>query len=503
MALKDNSDNTFFGHPRGLSTLFFTEMWERFSYYGMRALLVLFMVASVEEGGMGLDDKTGNAIYGLYAMMVYLLALPGGWVADRLLGLRKAVFYGGCLITLGHFCLALPYTQTFFLGLFFIVVGTGLLKPNISSMVGALYPPDQQDKRDSGFSVFYMGINLGAFSAPFITSYLGENINWHYGFAAAGLGMVLGLVQYKLSERNLGEIGLQPSRNEDPSKQKSFEKNIKISLWILAIGIGLLILLLMLEIIKINPVTIAQVSTLIIAGSVILYFAYIFIFEKLDAQERKKLAVIGILFIFSSMFWAGYEQQGSSLNLFAERYTDRMIFGWEMPAGWLQSAPPIFVVIFSPIFAWLWLRLNKKKLNPSTPVKFSLGLFFMGLGYLVMIGAALVVVDGQKALPAWLVTTYLLHTFGEICLYPVGLSAVTKLSPTRLGGQMMGVWFMSLAFGNLIAGLFAGEFDENAIAANPQLLPDLFWIVVKVMMVSGLIILLLNKWIRKLMGEVR
>lgn len=365
MALKDNSDNTFLGHPRGLSTLFFTEMWERFSYYGMRALLVLFMVASVEEGGMGLDDKTGNAIYGLYAMMVYLLALPGGWVADRLLGLRKAVFYGGCLITLGHFCLALPYTQTFFLGLFFIVVGTGLLKPNISSMVGALYPPDQQDKRDSGFSVFYMGINLGAFSAPFITSYLGENINWHYGFAAAGLGMVLGLVQYKLSERNLGEIGLQPSRNEDPSNQKSFEKNIKISIWILAIGIGLLILLLMLEIVKINPVTIAQISTLIIAGSVILYFAYIFIFEKLDTQERKKLAVIGILFIFSSMFWAGYEQQGSSLNLFAERYTDRMIFGWEMPAGWLQSAPPIFVVIFSPIFAWLWLRLNKKKLNPS------------------------------------------------------------------------------------------------------------------------------------------
>lgn len=503
MELKNNSDNTFFGHPRGLSTLFFTEMWERFSYYGMRALLVLFMVAGVEEGGMGLDDKTGNAIYGLYAMLVYLLALPGGWLADRLLGLRKAVFYGGCLITLGHFCLALPYTQTFFLGLLFIVVGTGLLKPNISSMVGALYPPDQQDKRDSGFSVFYMGINLGAFSAPFITSYLGENINWHYGFAAAGLGMVLGLVQYKLSERNLGDVGLHPTKNDDPLKQKSIEKNIKIILWVLGIGICLLILLLMLEIIKINPVTIAQVSTFIIAGSVILYFAYIFIFEKLDTQERKKLAVIGILFLFSSMFWAGYEQQGSSLNLFAERYTDRMIFGWEMPAGWLQSAPPIFVVIFSPIFAWLWLKLSKRKLNPSTPIKFSLGLFFMGFGYLVMIGAAFIVVGGEKAMPTWLVTTYLLHTFGEICLYPVGLSAVTKLSPTRLGGQMMGIWFMSLAFGNLIAGLFAGEFDENAIAANPQLLPDLFWIVVKVMMISGLIILVLNKWIRKLMGEVR
>lgn len=503
MEFKNPSNKTFFGHPVGLSTLFFTEMWERFSYYGMRALLVLFMVASVEEGGMGLDDKTGNAIYGLYTMMVYLLALPGGWLADRFLGLQKAVFYGGCLITLGHFCLALPYTQTFFLGLFLIVIGTGLLKPNISSMVGALYPPDQQNKRDSGFSIFYMGINLGAFSAPFITSYLGENIDWHYGFAAAGVGMVVGLIQYKLSEKNLGSIGLYPTVNEDPLKQKNFERKVKLILWALLLLIVILISLTMAEVIVINPVIIAQASTLIIAVSMFLYFGYIFLFEKLDAQEKKKIAVIGILFLFSCMFWAGYEQQGSSLNLFAERYTDRMIFGWEMPAGWLQSAPPIFVVLFSPVFAWLWIWLSKRKLNPSTPVKFSLGLLFMGLGYLVMMGAAAIVISGQKAMPTWLIVTYMLHTFGEICLYPVGLSAVTKLSPKRLGGQMMGIWFMSLAFGNLVAGLFAGEFDENVIAKDPTLLTGLFWIVVKVMTVSGLIILILNKWIRKLMGEVR
>jgi len=200
-----NFDRTFFGHPRGLATLFFTEMWERFSYYGMRALLFLFMVASVESGGLGLDNKIGGAIYGLYAMLVYLLALPGGWIADKLLGLRKAVFYGGCIIAAGHFLLALAYTETFFLGLLFIVIGTGLLKPNISSLVGQLYPIDQQAKRDAGFSIFYMGINLGAFTSPFITGYLGENINWHYGFAAAGLGMILGVVQYKATENYLGD----------------------------------------------------------------------------------------------------------------------------------------------------------------------------------------------------------------------------------------------------------------------------------------------------------
>lgn len=498
-----DSGKTFFGHPRGLATLFFTEMWERFSYYGMRALLILFMVASVEEGGLGLDVRTGAAIYGLYTMLVYLLALPGGWLADRFFGLRKAIFYGGCLIAAGHLCLAIPAAPTFFIGLLLIVIGTGLLKPNISSIVGELYPSHEQVKRDAGFSIFYMGINLGAFIAPFITNYLGEKINWHYGFAAAGAGMILGLLQYKLTEKNLGNIGTEPSKQHDRSAQKRMDRKISTALWATGLLLVSFIILVWSGVWQVDPVTVAKASTYIIVISVLAYFIYVFIFENLSKDERKKITVISVLFIFSSFFWAGYEQQGSSLNLFAKTYTDRVIFGWEMPAGWFQSAPPIFVILFSPVFAWGWIWLAKRNLNPSTPVKFSFGLIFMGLGYAVMMGASAMVVAGNKAMPSWLIITYLLHTFGEICLYPVGLSAVTKLSPKKLVGQMMGIWFMSLAFGNLVAGLFAGEFDEQAVAANPDLLIDLFYLVVKVMLISGLIILLLSKPIRKLMGEVR
>jgi POT family proton-dependent oligopeptide transporter len=496
-------DRSFFGHPKGLATLFFTEMWERFSYYGMRALLLLFMVASVEEGGMGLDEKTSGAIYGLYTMFVYLLALPGGWLADKFFGLRKSIFYGGCIITLGHLLLAFPFTSTFFLGLLFIVIGTGLLKPNISSLVGELYPMDEQARRDAGFSIFYMGINLGAFIAPLITSYLGEKINWHYGFAAAGAGMFLGLVQFKLTEKNLGSAGLEPPKLDDPVAQQRREKNIRAGIAVTFCLIALLAFLLITEKFSIDPLAMAKASTYLLIGSVVLYFLYVFIFEKLTTSEKKKIAVIGIFFLVSAMFYAGYEQQGSTLNLFAKRYTDLFAFGKEFPAGWFQSVPSIEIFMLVPFFAWLWIWLSKKNLNPSTPVKLALGLIFMGLGFAVMMGASEIVVAGSKASPSWLIVTYLLHTFGEICLYPVGLSAVTKLSPSRLVGQMMGIWFMSLAFGNLSAGLFAGNFDDQSIARDPQLLIDLFWKVVKVMIISGIVIVAFAKPIRKLMGEIR
>src|SRR6188768_1417133 len=251
-----NSERTFFGHPRGLATLFFTEMWERFSYYGMRALLLLFMVATVEEGGMGLDDKTAGAIYGLYTMFVYLLALPGGWLADKFFGLRKSVFYGGCIIALGHLCLAFPMIETFFVGLLLIMIGTGLLKPTISSLVGELYSPDEPAKRDAGFSIFYMGINIGGFISPLIVGEL-RTYNWHYGFAAAGVGMVLGLIQYKLTEHNLGDAGLYPEKLADAMLQQMRERTIRNSLIALAVVLALFVFLLFTRAIVINPVVVA------------------------------------------------------------------------------------------------------------------------------------------------------------------------------------------------------------------------------------------------------
>ncbi|MBX2966693.1 MAG: peptide MFS transporter [Cyclobacteriaceae bacterium] len=496
------SAKTFFGHPRGLATLFFTEMWERFSYYGMRALLLLFMVAAVEDGGMGLDDRTGGAIYGLYTMFVYLMALPGGWLADKFFGLRKSVFYGGCIIAAGHICMVFPSTETFFVGMLLIIIGTGLLKPNISSMVGEIYPADEQVKRDAGFSLFYMGINTGALLAPLIVGYLGENINWHYGFAAAGVGMILGLIQYKLTENHLGQVGLEPVRLPDAAQQNKREQTIRNGLWVIGLLLAVLVGLLIARVIHINPIVFAGVSGVVILVAVLAYFIYVFLFENLNGDEKKKVVAIFILFLVTIAFYAGYEGQGSTLNLFAERYTNMFIGSFEMPASWLQSAPPFFVLVFVPVFAWLWTWLAKRNLNPSTPVKMALGLLWMGLGYLVMIFASNIVIAGGKPLPAWLILTYMLHTFGEICLYPIGLSGVTKLSPKRLVGQMMGVFFMALALGNLVAGLYAGEFNDEAISANPSLLTDLFGLIVKIMFVATVIVLIFNKPIRKLMGNI-
>jgi proton-dependent oligopeptide transporter, POT family len=498
-----SSDRSFFGHPRGLATLFFTEMWERLSYYGMRGLLFLFMVGAVESGGMGLDEKTSGAVYGLYTMLVYLLALPGGWLADKFFGLRKAVFYGGCIITLGHFALALPYTETFFLGLFLITIGTGLLKPNISSLVGELYSQEDQARRDSGFYIFFMGINLGAVIGPLIISYLGEEINWHYGFAAAGIGMLAGVIQYKLTEKSLGVAGVSPTVLDDPLEQRKRDKKITVWLWAVGLALTIFVTLLFLKVIILDPVVIAQASGFILSGGVLLYFIYVFAFENLTRDEKLKIAVIMVFFLACAMFYAGYEQQGSTLTLFAERYTDRIAFGKEFPAGWFISVPSVEVLIFVPVFAWLWLWLSKRDMNPSTPVKLGLGLVFLGLGFAVMMLASTVVSGGAKASPMWLVTVYLLHTFGEICLYPIGLSAVTKLSPARIVGQMMGIWFTALAFGNLMAGLFAGNFDDAAIAEDPTLLVDLFQGVTITLILAGISVMLISKPLKKWMGEIR
>jgi POT family proton-dependent oligopeptide transporter len=492
--------NKFFGHPRGLATLFFTEMWERFSFYGMRAILVLFMIAAASGAnpGMHLNVETATAIYGLYMMSVYLFSLPGGWVADKILGLRKSVWYGGILIACGHFSMAIDTRETFFLGLVLIVLGTGLLKPNVSSIVGGLYSNASGAKRDAGFSIFYMGINIGATIAPLVCGYLGENINWHYGFGAAGVGMVIGLIQYKATDKYLGEIGLEPEKHPDADIQAKKMKNSKLGLSI-SVGIILVIVLAaLMGIIHINPVILSDWSATILVVIALVYFIYLLFFSDLEKKERMKVGAIIVLFFFSVAFWFGFEQAGSSLNIFADQYTHRIFFGWNMPASWLQTVNPTFIIIFAPIFGWLWVWLNKRNLEPSSPVKFAMGLILMGAGFFVMVFAAEAALAHQKASVVFLIITYLLHTFGELSLSPVGLSTVTKLSPKRLVGQMMGVWFMSVALAEIIAGRFAGQFNPKDV----HQMPHLFMIVVIVGVGAGVLLLVFNKPVRKLMQDV-
>jgi POT family proton-dependent oligopeptide transporter len=456
-------------------------MWERFSFYGMRGILILFLTALVQNGGLGLNDKTAAAIYGLYTASIYLASLPGGWVADRLIGARNAVFLGGILIVIGQFTLIFPSIQTFFLGLLFVVMGTGLLKPNISVMVGLLYP-EGGVKQDSGFTIFYMGINVGAAIGSVLVGYLGENINWHLGFSAAGVGMILGLIQFKLTGHYLGDIGKldkksQPDRIDENRMSKKRDWSI--------LGVGLFLLfagvcLLMTGVISLEPVLLAEKAALLILGLALLFFLYAFFLAGLTTVEKKRVGVIALLFVASAMFFSGFEQAGSSLNIFAERYTCRDLSGlagilpatWlsylnPVPASWFQSLNPVFIVVLAPMVASAWPALAKYNCNPPLIIKFAIGLLLLALGFLVIAAGARMVGDQGQVWPTWLISTYLIHTLGELCLSPVGLSTVSKLSPKKLVGQMMGIWFLSSALGNLIAGLIAGNIHEAEVAQPP------------------------------------
>ena len=463
-------DRGFFGHPSGLSTLFFTEMWERFSYYGIRPLLILFMTAALSSGGFAFSRESAAAIVGIYASSVYLASLPGGWIADRWLGLRRSIWWGGVLIAVGHLCIALSAVfahQAFFLGLIFIVMGTGLLKPNISAIVGDLYP-EGGARRDSGFSIFYMGINLGAFVAPFLTGALGERVGWHWGFGVAGVGMLIGLLTYRArASRTLGTIRLRPSAGEGQQRQV---RNMTFGALAL---VAIVVVLAMAGMIPINPVAIAEKMTVVIGVLAVAYFTYLFFFAGLDRDEIKRTAVILVLFLFSAIFWSAYEQAPTSLNLFARDFTDRHVFGWEMPTLWLQSASPLFVIALSPIFAAVWLAFGKRNIDLSSPTKFAFALFCAGLSYLIMMSATNHVIAGGgvgvRVSIIWLLVTYFLQVVGELALSPVGLSTVTKLAPPRFIGQMMGVWFMSIALGNLVAGLLGGKVDPEKLAEMPAL----------------------------------
>lgn len=493
-------DRGFFGHPRGLSTLFFTEMWERFSYYGLRPLLVLFMSAAIMQGGFGIERNQASAIVGIYAASVYLASLPGGWVADRLLGLRRAIMTGAVLIACGHFSIGLSAFAhgriPFFIGLIFIVLGTGLLKPNISAIVGDLYP-EGGARRDAGFSIFYMGINGGAVLGQTVTGLLGEKYGWHWGFGAAGVGMLIGVFVFATrSRKTLGTLGLDRTRHPDPTIQARQERNIKL---ILAAGLGLLALVVVLAatgVLRLNPQAIGKNMTYVLVGMAVSYFAYIFIFGGLNSDEKKRVAVIAILFAFAAIFWSAFEQAPTSLNLFAKDFTDRQFLGWEIPATWFQNVNSIFIVLLAPVFAALWLRLARRGTNPSSSAKFAFGLLFGGVGFGVMIFAAYSVLASNGTIKVsawWLVVSYIFQTIGELCLSPVGLSSMTKLSPRKYVGQMMGIWFLATALGNLIAGLVGGNVDPEKLDQMPRL----FIATTASLVVAGLLLGAMTPLIKK------
>ena len=497
-------DTKFFGHPRGLSTLFFTEMWERFSFYGLRPLLVLFMSAALMDGGFGFERTQASAIVGIYAASVYLFSLPGGWIADRWLGLRRAVFYGAILIALGHLCIGIASFAharlPFFLGLILIVLGTGLLKPNISATVGELYT-DRGARRDAGFSIFYMGINTGAFVGQLVTGTLGEKIGWHWGFGAAGVGMLIGVLYFRFrSPMTLGPIGLEPARDPDPSRQASQERTVKV-----VIGAFLAVLLSMIVMaatgmVTLDPRSIGEKMTVVLVGVGVLYFAWIFIAGGLTRDEMKRMGVIVLLFVFSAIFWGAFEQAPTSLNLFANDFTDRTIADFEMPATWFQSINSLFIILLAPVFAILWVWLARRGMDFSSPTKFALGLGFTAFGFLLMLWAANAVVASGGALkvsPWWLVGSYFFQSVGELCISPVGLSSMTKLAPRKFVGQMMGVWFLATSVGNLVAGLIGGHVDPSKLEETPMVFGGTTIALVGATVVLALLIVPS----RRLMGE--
>jgi len=446
----------FFGHPRGLSTLFFTEMWERFSYYGMRAFLILYMVHV-----LGFSDRHAGSLYGTYTASVWAAAIVGGIIADRWLGQYKSVLIGGIIIAIGHFTLVFHPLPFFYAGLAFIVVGTGLLKPNVSAIVGSLYETNDA-RRDAGFSIFYMGINLGAAIGPIIAGGLAQKVDWHLGFACAGVGMLLGLIQYVTGRKHLrpGIERLERQRSEARVAAKAAKAAAR-----------------------------AQASAPSTAQSMEPTFGG---FTKV---EWKRLAAMGVFFVFAAVFWGAYEQAGSTLNLFGDRYTNTTVLGFTFPSSWFVSVQAIFVIVLAPMFAWLWVRLKSRE--PSTPMKFAIGLFFIGLSFVLLLIPAFHLQDspGIRVSPFWLIGCYFIQELGELSLSPVGLSVFTKLSPVKIVSFMLGVWFLADSVGSKVAGLAAGF-----ISSAP--LPQLFGVVAGVCLGSSLVAFLMVKPMRGLMGGV-
>ena len=434
-----NTTTDFLGHPKGLFVCFATEMWERFSYYGMRALLILYLTKHWE-----FTDATSYLIYGAYTFLVYIMPVLGGMLADQILGSKKAVTYGAILLVFGHLGMTVESNeQIFYLSLALIVSGVGFLKPNISTMVGALYE-EGDPRRDSGFTIFYMGINIGAFTATLLCGYLGEQVGWAYGFGAAGIGMLFGLIIFLWGQKYLEGLAEPPS-----NKYLQKMNGISYESWAYISGIFMVL------------VTWFLVQNSQLVGQLLGGFGAIFIgawllyaLFRCAPDERDRLIVVGILILFSLIFWALFEQAGSSLNILTDRGVNRVIFGWEVPASMFQSLNAGFIFTIAPLFAMLWIALAKRNMEPSTPIKFSIGIILVGLGFLALV-YGMRSSEGLQTGVFWIILIYLLHTLGELCLSPVGLSSVTKLSPQRIVGFMMGMWFFASAAGNYVAGLIA------------------------------------------------
>jgi proton-dependent oligopeptide transporter, POT family len=487
------SQDTPVGQPRGLSPLFFTEMWERFSFYGMRAFFATFMEAPLIAGGLGYDEAQSGAVLAMYLSTVYLMSLPGGWIADKYLGQRRAVFIGGVIIMIGHILLAVPSTLVFYLGLVALVVGTGFLKPNVSTMVGQLYTK-RDPRRDGGFSIFYMGINVGAFVSPIICGYLAQSQDfkdfivshgfsassaWHFGFAAAAIGMACGLVIFHFGTRALTGVGDAPNI-KDPVQRA---RNRQTLLSIIGAIVLLPALLTAIHFTGLWPLTqqrIANVFGVLLLSLFLSTFALLY--TKAQARERKGVVAMFTLAIGCIAFFALFEQAAGTMNSFAAKRTDNVAFGTPFPSAWYQSVNSVFIILLSPVFAWFFTKVAAKKLPFNDIKKFGVALIFMGLAFVFMLPAARA--TGLVS-PLYLVMFYFMSTMGELFLSPVGLSSMSKLAPRSAGGLVMGVWFMSTANGDYLAGRAHGLTGDVALDSLFLWLAIAVFAVAAVMFVVG------------------
>jgi len=473
----NNRDSAFFGHPIGLATLFFTEMWERFSYYGMRAFLIIYMTAALGVGGRGMTVTSAGLVMALFLSSVYLLSLPGGWIADRFLGQRGGVLVGGVGIAIGNAMLAVPADSLFYPGLAMIAVGTGLLKPNISTIVGQLY--DAKDiRRDSGFTIYYMGINIGAMVAPIVCGYFAQGASfrsfllargidpnwcWHFGFGAAAAGMVAGLIQFTVTQRWLGVAGKHPHIPTDPVRAARDRKVLGGIVAALGVVVVLFVLASLSSSFSVSADTITDVFGVGLAlGSIVLFYGLLG--SARDASERRRVIAMIPLFIGSIAFFGIFEQASTTLSVFAEKLTDRQLLGITIPASYYQSVNSIFIIMLAPVFAWMWIRLARAGKEPSSVMKFSIGMALVALSFVVMLPTLPAVMNGRTTSGGYLILLYLLYTCAELCISPVGLSSMSKLAPTRLAGMVMGTWFLGAANGNYLAGRAAGFSEQRGFA---------------------------------------